>query len=361
MIGDIQRQATVLPIPRPRTHNGAQRDRHDDVDHVRELARAGTLAQTYAAADAEQRRRLCGAVITVASPVVFTRLTRVLELRRGHASCAVAMTRLADGCLDRFYDDLEAVTYDVLHNATTSIENLEGWLARRIHAATVDAHRRRRGERGALQRPRLPAWLDQGLGRDPWLGRLAVEILTWAGVPTTAGMSLWPIDGWSDLRATFPGVQPSDDPRTVEREVEQVLAVMRTRPDWFERYVERPMGAKVAPVAPAGPRSDTADGPPPLMLVDVHEMLDAKLTDLASLALAAIEAQVARGAELAAAIVDVLCRVFGPVDLVREIGELPHGERTADEQVSALVSDPAELARIITVVREILADSVGAG
>lgn len=361
MIGEVQRPATLLPISRQKTRNDTQREHHDNVEHVRALARAGVLAQTYASADPEQRRQISGAVIAVASPVVFTRLTRVIELRRGHASCAVSMTRLADACLDRFYDDLEAVTYDVLHNATSSIDNLEGWLARRIRAATVDGHRRRRGARGALQRPRLPAWLDRGLGRDPWLGRLAVEILTWAGVPNTAGMSLWPIDGWSDLRAAFPGARPSDDPRAVEREVEQVLAVMRTRPDWFECYVERPMGAKEAPVAPAFPKGDGGDSQRPLMLVDSNDVLDAKLTELAALALAAIESQVARGVDLAPAIVDVLSRVFGTADLAREVGALPHGERTVDEQVSELVADPVELARIITAVQEILAERVGVG
>src|SRR5690606_38795108 len=140
--------------------------------HLRALAREGTLARIYASAGPGEQRRLRGAAMTVAAPVVFNRLTRVVELRRGHPGCAVAISRLTDACLDRFHDDPEAVVHDLLRNATTGIVNLEGWLARRVPAATVDAHRRRRGARGAQQRPRLPAWLAKGLGHDPWLGRL---------------------------------------------------------------------------------------------------------------------------------------------------------------------------------------------
>lgn len=353
-IGDIK-PAPVPPVYGPREQQGTDRD-HQDVARLRELAREGVLAATYAAAPAEQRRWLSGAVIRVASPVVFNRLTRTLELNRGHAACAVAITRLADGCLDRFYDDLEAVTQDVLHHATTPITNLEGWMARRLRAATVDAHRRRRGEIGAQQRPRLPGWLDEGLGRDPWLGRLAIEILTWVGVTATAGSSLWPLDSWSDLRTTVTGVR-CDDIRTVEREVETVLAVMRTRPAWYERYVERPLGAKVPPTAPGG-RGETGDDLSPLMLVDQHEAVDAKLTELASMALAAIETQISRGADLAATVADVLARVFGPIDLEWEIGDLPHAAPTADEQVAALITDPAELARLVDVIQTILAGAV---
>jgi hypothetical protein len=170
-------------------------------------------------------------------------------------------------------------------------------------------------------------------------------------------MSLWPLDGWSDQRAAFKGSRTSDDTRAVEREVEQVLGVMRTRPEWFEAYVERPLGTKVPPLAPAVPDGGIPSGPPPLALTDAHEILDAKLADLASLALTAIERRIAGGVDLMAAVAGVLGQVFGS-NLEHELGELPHGPSTVDEHVTALVTDPAQLAHIVAVVQGIFAGSV---
>lgn len=330
---------------------------HRDVEYVRALARSGTLAATFSAASSTQQRRLTGAVMTVATPVVYTRLTRIVELKRGHTGCAVAMNRLSAACLDGFYDDLEAVTLDTLRNATTCINSLEGWLAGRIRAITVDAHRRRRGARGAQQRPRLPTWLARVLGHDPWLGHLAVEILTWVGVPATAGSSLWPLDSWNEQRAMFTGAAAGDGTRSVERDVEQVLAAMRTRRDWYENYIERPLGAKTPPVAALGPEFAATDELRALALVEPHEVLDARLTELAGLALEAIEHLVTTGADLTAAVADVVGRVFGGPDLARELEDLPHSASTADERVPALVSDAAQLAELVVAVRDILGGS----
>jgi hypothetical protein len=53
------------------------------------------------------------------------------------------VTKLADGCLDRFYDDVEAVVDDLLTHSRTRINNPEGWITSRLKAVTIDAHRRR--------------------------------------------------------------------------------------------------------------------------------------------------------------------------------------------------------------------------
>src|SRR5687767_12448455 len=120
----------------------------EPVAKLRSLAREGRLAAVAQSATPGERLRLTGAAFTLAWPIVFNRLTRGYEQRRGHRSCAVSVDRLADGCLDRFYDDVEAVVHDLLTHSTTRIANAEGWITSRLRAVTIDAHRRRRGARG---------------------------------------------------------------------------------------------------------------------------------------------------------------------------------------------------------------------
>jgi hypothetical protein len=84
----------------------------------------------------------------------------------GTRSAHRGVHRLADERLDRFHDDVEAVVDDLLTHARHPVFDLEGWVAGRLNAATVNGHRRLRGERGALQRPRLPGWLGAALGQD---------------------------------------------------------------------------------------------------------------------------------------------------------------------------------------------------
>lgn len=331
------------------------------VTRLRSLAEEGVLAQTVAAAGQAEKRWLTGAAFAVATPVVFERLTRVYEKRRGHRTCALGVHRLADGCLDRFHDDLEAVVADLLTATDTSIYNLEGWITRRLTAVTIDAYRRRRGARGALQRPRLPGWLSRRLDDDPWLGQLAVEILVWVGVPATAGTSLWPLDSWAERRGQITGDWAGSDAATVEREVEQVLAMMRHRAKWYTDHVEIPLGAKVPPLAPAY-TYDGVTGPEfsALAAVQQHEIDDARLADLASLALAAIEARLAADGPLGSTVASVIQTVFGRLDGA-EPAEMPHSATGDGGKISALISDPAELERVCGVVRDILADGVVAG
>jgi hypothetical protein len=331
----------------------------DAVGELRALASEGRLAETFARASVDQRRRLNGAAIAVASPVVFTRVTRIQEQRRGHSSCAAAVGRLADACLDRFYDDLEAVVEYLLTHATTPIRTVEPWIASRLQPATVDAHRRRRGGRGALQRPRLPGWLLKELAGDRWLGRLAIEILVWVGVAGTAGAGLWPLDGWADLRRQVTGDWNDSNPHTVERDVERVLSAMRTKPRWYADYVERPLGAKTPPVTSATDREVAGMEPSALALVEPHEADDARLTALAEQALEAIEGRLATDPDLNAAVTTVVRDVFGEIDVARELAGLPHDAPSADERIAALIDNSRDLKRIARVVRDILGGQVG--
>ena len=200
-----------------------------------ELAAEGRLAAM--AAEGPRAHALLGAAVyAMAWPIVFSRVTRTVELRRGHHGCMRSISSLNPECLDCFEDDVAAVVDYVLRFADTPIADLEGWMASRVRQACVDGYRRRRGQRGALQRPRLPDFLAGGLGRDPWLCFLAVSVLTWAGLPATAGCGLWPLEEWGRARQLRVPGAAAVDAAAVEREVETVLAVMRTRPDWYERY-----------------------------------------------------------------------------------------------------------------------------
>jgi hypothetical protein len=236
-----------------------------------------------------------------------------------------------------------------LRRATDPIDNFDGWLATRLSPATVDAHRRRRGEIGALQRPRLPAWLGEALGGDPWLCDLAVQILVWAGVPATAGAELWPLDGWAARRAEVTGAPPAGRD-TLDREVRTVLAAMRTRPKWHAEHVERPLGHKRAPVAPMP--ADGAAEPAPLQLVGPDETDDARLIDLADLALRAIEKRLDRGHEPAMAVSAVVRCVFGTDDEV--LDRLPHNGFTREDWLATALADEARLDRIVTTVLAVL-------
>lgn len=309
-----------------------------DVAGVRRLARDGLLAGSAAAAAPGALARLRGGVYSVAWPLVFARITRPLEHRRRHADCARGLEWLRPDCLDRFHDDVEAVVDHALRRATDPIENLEGWLATRLNPATVDAHRRRRGEIGALQRPRLPSWLGNALGGDPWLCDLAVQILVWVGVPATAGAELWPLDGWAARRTELTG-EPVADRDTLDGEVQRVLAAMRTRPKWHAEHVERPLGHKQAPVAPMPAEL------PALELVGRDELADARLAELAEEALAAIEVRLNRGETAATAVTTVLRLVFGEAPL----------EGTAhDDWLTTALADPARVDGMVATALAIL-------
>lgn len=331
-----------------------------DPQAVREAARRGELARWAAGATASERRELTGAVYEIAWPLVYGGLTRRLEINRGHPACAASLRTMADDCFDRFEDDLEAVVVDVLQRATVPVENLDAWIRSRLNAATVDAHRRRRGERGALQRPRLPGWLRDALGNDRWLTMLATEMLVWVGVPASAGTGVWPLDSWAQRRAVLTRDWRGSDAATVAREVEEVQRAMRRRPYWHASYVEGPLGRKNPPVVPA-PRGDAdrIPEPAPLPLVARHEADDARLRALAAFAVEAIEAGIARGGEPAAVVGQVLRTAFGGDSGARDLDRVPSAEVTDDERAATLVSDPVVVDRVVATVLSIIATGDG--
>jgi hypothetical protein len=324
------------------------------VAQLRSLASQGLLAEVAQSASARERTRLTGAAFALAWPIVFNRVTRVHEQRRGHRICASGVDRLADGCLDRFHDDVEAVVDDLLTHSTMRITNAEGWITSRLRAVTVDAHRRRRGARGALQRPRLPRWLVKQLAGDAWLEHLAVEILIWVGVPAAAGTQLWPLDSWAERRALVTGDQLGSDTRTLRQEVERVLAAMRVRPQWYADHVERPLGMKTPPLLGTPVDADPTAEMPALVLTTPDEVTDSRLADLASVALEAIERQFADDPADETAIGRIITTVFGRIDTSGVFALLP--DQPDRRVVDALVDDPGQLERIVKVVREILAE-----
>jgi hypothetical protein len=299
-----------------------------------------------------QRAAVGSAAYQIAWPVVFQRITRPVERRRGHRRCFAAMNQLADECLDGFHDDVEAVVADLLDNARAEILNVEAWLCGRMVAATVDAHRRRRGLRGALQRPRLPKWLSAELSDDPWLTRLAVHILDWVGVPETAGAETWPLDTWAQARAEVTGDWAGSSPRAVLDEVNRILRAMRgRRPNWYAAYVERPLGAKIPPPAPpAGTRTEQR----PVRPMTPDDETDVRLTGLASTAVQAIAAGIRRGDDPRETVVQVLRTVFGSGSGSDALDRAPGAGIGLDDRVPALVRDPRVVDRIVVQVMGII-------
>ncbi|MET7423465.1 hypothetical protein [Dactylosporangium sp. NPDC005555] len=328
----------------------------ESADLVRDMARRGVLAEHAESVSGPEYARLTGGAYDIVWPVVFQRMTRGFEIRRGHPGCAASVTGLRPDCLDRFQDDVEAVLDDLLRNAKVPIHNLDGWITRRLNAATVDAHRRRRGERGALQRPRMPGWLATALGDDPWLTALAVDILVWVGVPSTAGTGVWPLGAWAGQRALTTGEARVDE-ADVLTDVETVLAAMRQSPMWFANFVERPLGRKQAPVLSA-PRTDP-DHPaelPQLALTEPHERADAHLVELAAGAVDAIERRIRLGHDPRTVVAAVLRTVFSGGSGAEEMDLTPGTTPGDAERAAALVADEATVGRITETVLDILGD-----
>lgn len=340
--------------PADLTFVDARPDGAGAVDILRELARRGELAAVAAAASPPQRAVLTGAAYELVWPVVFGRLTRRLELNRGHLGCAVSVQRLADDCLDRFHDDVEAVVADLLTRATKPITKLEAWITSRLNAATVNGYRRRRGQRGALQRPRIPRWLAAALCHDGWLLELATEILEWAGVAATAGTGVWPLDSWAQRRALATGDWLGSDQVAVSRDVETVLVAMRQKPSWYAIYVEAPLGRKQAPVASLPAGADGTGEPAALSLTDDHETEDAWLRELAAAAVVEIDSRLARGEEPAATVVAVLDAVFAAGATRPDLEHPPHTCLGYEERVPVLLADPAVRGRVVETVLGIL-------
>ncbi len=324
-------------------------------DEVRRLAREGVLAEEIRTAGADRRRHLRAGAGTIAGPLLFLRLTRPLELRRGHLRCASGLRGLAADCLDDYHDDLEAVIDHLFARAVAPIANLEGWLTRRLRPATVDGYRKRRGERGALQRPRIPRWLADELGHDGWRRELAAAILEWSGNDATAGSSWWPLASWAERRAAHTGDHTTTE-SMVAQDVEIVLKAMRERPAWYEKYVERPIGHKRAPVWMPARGADGTYADPEPVVVAPHERTDAVLNELAARALQLVAVRIGRGQEAGEAVVEVLRVVFGEVPSSDGLDRTPDAGETGPDQVISLIDEPGRLHRIVAAVVALLAD-----
>jgi hypothetical protein len=277
-------------------------------DRVRQLASRGELADHAAAASGDARRCLRASVFEIAQPVVFWHLTRKLERKRGHYRCATAVVHLEDQCLDRFHDDMDAVVDDVFRNAGIVITSLEGWIRSRLTHSTVDGYRRRRSERGALQRPRVPRWLAAALGDNHARMALAVDILDFVGTDTVVGPGIWPFEQWAERHIARSG-DPSTALQVVTRETEIVLSAMRCRPQWYADYVERPLGHK-RPLSVPLPRFSSENGTELVLESAFRQEEPDVLAEWAAVAVAAIDSRIAAGETPEAVVVDVVSAVF---------------------------------------------------
>ncbi|WFE62967.1 hypothetical protein [Micromonospora sp. WMMD714] len=333
---------------------GTRKQQQSAADTVRELARQGLLARHFREASAEERRWLRAGAGEIAWPLVYLRVTRPVEHKRGHHHCAAGLHRLEPDCLERFHDDLDAVLDDLFVRAERPITNLEGWLTVQLPRATVDGHRRRRGRRGAAQRPRVPNWLAEALDRNTWLVELAKSVLDWVGVEATVSGGLWPLTAWTERRVVVTGDHTAGE-AVVAAEIEVVLTAMRRRATWYERNVERPLGHKQAPVhSPVGDPSGGYAEPEPLALVPRHEIDDALLLELADRAITLMERRVAAGEEIHTVVAEVVGVVFGAIPASYGLDRDPGHDPVDAEQVAALVGDPERLASITTTVVELL-------
>lgn len=330
-------------------------DPRDEPIGVRELARQGLLADAFKRASATERRRLRTEVYELLYPVVFSQLTRQVEARRGHRDCIASVSRLRPDCLDRFHDDMDAVLDYLFRYAGEPIHHLAGWVSKRLVRATVDGYRRRRGGRGALQRPRIPRWLARELCYDCRLLDLAIQLLEWVGVDATAGVEDWPIQTWTAQRAAQSGDYQAAR-HAVIQDVATVLAAMRTNARWYGDYVERPMGHKRFPLVASPPDgSGTAPDVPPTAL-DAADAVDARRVELAALAVALIGARAERGDDLRTVTVEVVETVFGSGPATETLDLMP-GQAGLDEPelVQARLADPRTTDRIVAVMLDVLA------
>ncbi len=330
---------------------GSRNATHD----VRELARQGVLATHVLNVSDTDRRLLRINAVELVWPVVYDRLTRRLELSRDHHACASSIHRLEPACLDRFHDDVEAAVDDLFRNAKMRIFNLEGWVSKRLKASTIDAYRRRRGSRGALQRPRLPRWLAAALGNELRLIRLALEMLEWVGIDSPATATVWPFVPWAERRAVVTGDYEAAY-RSVVEDVDIVLAAMRQRPKWYADFVERPLGRKPVPVLYAQ-RTDPDAGmlePWSAVRARQQEADDARLLHLAATALEEIVLRIRLGHDRRTAVYDVLTALFGPGTGAEELDRLPGEGSGTDEAVLASLADPKTIERIASVVLSLL-------
>ncbi len=326
--------------------------RDDDGDRMlRDLASRGLLSDTYRSAPEPVRAALYQAAYRVVWPIVFRRLTRAIEIRRGHMACATSVTRLAGECLDHFHNDVESVVDDLFARASQRVRSLEAFITSHITVATIDGYRRRRGERGALQRPRVPGWLAAALADDPWLVDLAKQILTWAGVEMTAGLEVWPLHAWAVRRSDVCGLDGVSELTEVRADIKTVIDAMRTREQWYLSYVERPLSRKQTSVL-GSPASSTgrAEDLRPFLFVTRDEVADGHLSDLAHAAIEAIRTGLRQEQEPVALIVQVVRATFAGDVGADDIDRPPHGMPEDHRHIQELMADDSQVRRVVAAI-----------
>ena len=328
---------------------------NEGIPGLRDLTHRGVLVKYVEGAPVDERRRLRAEAYEIVLPVVFQALTRPLEIKRGHPRCAASVHGLEDDCLDRFHDDMDAVLDDLFKNARVPIMNLEGWVRRRLVMSTVDGYRRRRGARGALQRARVPGWLAARLDHDPLRVGLAADMIEFAGVEATAGAEVWPISVWAQRRALVGGDHEAAR-RAVVQDVVAVIAAMRTRPKWYSDFIERPLGMKRAPLHRPSHSAPEETGDSVFLPVTRGEVADSRLIELATVAVAAIAARLARGDDPRTSAVEVVTTVFGERVGAGDLDCRPGEGQSVDDRIVAGLSDQATIDRIVAVALQIVAD-----
>jgi hypothetical protein len=254
-------------------------------------------------------------------------------------------------CADRTNENAIALL-ERFFRARQEIEVLEAWATAALMNAIIDHYRKQRGERGALQRARVPKWLAAALGHDPKHVLLAELIIDWAGVPTTGCLSsLWPYGEWAERCAHLAGGRHAYGEREVRRDVEHVLAVMRRqRPAWLAEHILEPLTYQEVPVVhePGGTAYEEFRRARDASAAKDEQYLDESASHL----IAALQAEARRGGLSAAVVRHLIVAEFGRRPAGRDVGRVPgDGPADLDDAVQAALTDD----RIDALVAEVLA------